>query len=62
MKAGGEADRGGDTAFGDITDEKNGGSGEPEEGEESGGDEGEVGGVASLADALVDNATFDVVV
>ena len=62
MKAGGEADCGGDAAFGDVTGDEGGGSAEADEGGKGGGDEGKVGGVAGLADAFVGDALFDVVV
>lgn len=62
MEAGGEADGGGDAAFGDFAGEQGGGSAKADEGGESGGSESEVKGSASLADALAEDTFFNVIV
>jgi hypothetical protein len=59
VNAGDESACGGDGAFGDFATEEEGGSEETDGCGDRGGDEGEVGGVAGLADAFLDDVAFD---
>lgn len=59
VNAGGESACGGDGTFGDSAQEEEGGSEETDASGDRGGDEGEIGGVAGLADAFLGDVAFD---